>query len=222
MSTSLLSAFSAVIVIAAVVYSIILHEMGHAFAAYLSGDRTAKDMGRISLNPIPHIDLVGSIILPVVGYILGYIMGQGGFIFGWAKPVPINSNNFRNRRAGEIFVSLAGVFMNFLVMVLCFFIFSRTGYEPLIKIAVLNFGLLYLTLLPLPPLDGYHFVTAILPDSVTRRIQYWVNGREMVFLLILFMLFQSPVGPFLFIPANVLLQFFAHLFQGIFGGYLLN
>src|SRR5688500_503429 len=91
------------------VFSIVLHEVAHGWMALKQGDPTAAQLGRLTLNPIPHIDPIGSILVPAV------LMMAGGFIFGWAKPVPVNSRNFRNYKRGDILVSLAGVAVNFML-----------------------------------------------------------------------------------------------------------
>jgi len=139
--------------------SLTLHEWGHAFAAHKCGDDTAKNLGRMTLNPIRHIDPYGFLMLMLVG-------------FGWAKPVPVNSRNFRNYKKGEAIVSLAGVFMNLLLAIffsILYVVFLRMSFTGNYK--WLNNGLLLLTigfgvslnivlmlfnLLPFPPLDGYH------------------------------------------------------------------
>lgn len=197
------SALYYLILVVGIVYSIVLHEIGHGFAALLFGDKTAKDAGRLTLNPIPHIDILGSIVLPVLAVVL-----STGFLFGWAKPVPVDPRNFSNRRAGEIVVSLAGVTINFFIAILMIVLYVYTQRPEFIQIARLNVGLLYLNLLPLPPLDGYHFLVNVLPERYSRKISYYVDGREMVFLMILFLLFMSPIGRSIFIPAQ-------YLFQGI-------
>jgi Zn-dependent protease len=200
---SLPDIISIVVIIAGVFYSIILHEIAHGLAAYSFGDETAKRNGRISLNPFPHIDILGSIIVPIAGYFLG------GFVFGWAKPVPINPNNFKNIKLGEIVVSLAGVFVNFsifilLLLVIKFAELNDQSVRILLKIAQINFGLFYFNLLPIPPLDGYHFLANILPSSASYNMQKITAGREIVFLMILLALMNSPIGRFIYLPANLL------------------
>jgi len=193
--------------------SISMHEWGHGFAAYLFGDNTAKDAGRLTLNPIAHVDPLGTVILPLLGWVMG-----GGFMFGWAKPVPVNPMNFRNLRIGDIVVSLAGVTMNFILMALFFLFFALTRMEVFLYLSMINFGLIYINLLPVPPLDGYHVVLNLLPSRAGNRIRYFVGGREMVFLLIFFMLMRTPLGTLLFMPADGLFRFFARTFLGFFGG----
>lgn len=90
-------------------YSIILHEISHGIMALLLGDRTAKDLGRITLDPIPHIDIIGSIIVPII------MIFTSGIAFGWAKPVPYNSNNLRNKKWGDVLVAFSGPIVNFIL-----------------------------------------------------------------------------------------------------------
>ena len=102
------------LIIPVLLLSVVIHEVAHAWQALREGDTTARDLGRITLNPIPHLDPVGSIIVPVVLHLL-----PGSFLFGWAKPVPVNPRNFRNYRAGDIRVSLAGIVANLGLVVMC-------------------------------------------------------------------------------------------------------
>ncbi len=152
------------------IYSIIFHEISHGYAAYLCGDTTAKDRGRLSLNPIPHIDPVGSIMVPLVLIVL-----NAGFLFGWAKPVPVNPFYFRNRRRDEIIVSLAGPMANFaLIAVLLvtarilyvFFPDSTRLMQIFFSGMILNFVLGIFNLIPIPPLDGSHVVRNLFMGSV--------------------------------------------------------
>ncbi len=185
----------------------------HGVAALLFGDETAKRAGRITLNPVPHIDPFGSILLPAVGFFFKLISGSS-FIIGWAKPVPVNPNNFKYRRWGEITVSLAGVTANFIMMLLMLFVYSRTGIGVFYDVAATNFFLIYLNILPIPPLDGYNFLINILPDSISEKITGLVRGRETAFLGILFLIFATPIGRVIFLPAS-------GLFDGL-SNFLLN
>src|SRR3989304_8550767 len=99
--------------IAILIVSIIAHEIAHGATAYLFGDPTAKNQGRLTLNPLKHIDIFGSIVLPFLLYIT-----SAGFLIGWAKPVPYNPYNLRNRRLGEFCVSIAGITTNFIIAVI--------------------------------------------------------------------------------------------------------
>ncbi|OHD56919.1 MAG: hypothetical protein A2Y33_08120 [Spirochaetes bacterium GWF1_51_8] len=156
-----------------IIYSIILHEIAHGYAALLGGDDTAKRMGRLSFNPIRHVDLVGTLILPGGIILLNTILGQNIPVFGWAKPVPVSPMNLRTKK-DLAFVSLAGVITNFailLLMLLLIFIFVK--FFPaawfliyaFITIGGVNIILVVFNILPLPPLDGYNFLISVLPND---------------------------------------------------------
>lgn len=154
--------------------SLTVHECAHAFAAEKSGDPTGRYLGRITLNPIPHIDILGTVIFPLVA------ITTGGMMFGWAKPVPFNPMNLRDRRMGEIIIALAGPFSNILLVVL--FIIVAQLYLPDPRMAFydvgdpvamligtgiqLNVVLAVFNLIPIPPLDGHHVLRNLLPDSL--------------------------------------------------------
>lgn len=185
-------------------YSIILHEIGHAVAAAISGDETAKYAGRITLNPIPHIDPIGSILLPLLAAFLNFPA------FGWANPVPVNPNNYNNRRLGETLVSLAGVTVNFILCILFMILFcvvlqfTGTQNKILYSLAGVNFVLMYFNLLPIPPMDGWHFITGLLPDKAYDRVRNFEVGKGPILLLILVVIFNSPIGKFLLMPIGPL------------------
>ncbi len=162
--------FRIVIQFAVVLFAISVHESAHAWAADKCGDPTARLQGRISLNPIPHIDLFGTIIFPILLAIVG------APVFGWAKPVMVNPNNFRNRRRDGMFVSAAGPASNILVslavimLLLAFFQPLMSATHPtlllLIKIAtyllMINIFLAVFNLIPIPPLDGSGILEGLL------------------------------------------------------------
>lgn len=149
--------------IPAIMVALSFHEFAHAYAAYKKGDPTAYNLGRMTLNPLRHVDPFGILMLLLVG-------------FGWAKPVPINPRNFRNLRRDEIVVSLAGVFTNFVVAflatgvyVLVAFVFevqSELVLNLLLPLVTINLSLCIFNLLPIPPLDGYH----VLENLLIRRV----------------------------------------------------
>lgn len=140
-------------------YSIIFHEVAHGYAAYRNGDNTALNKGRLTLNPIPHIDLIGSIIVPILSYTIFKIP------FGWAKPVPYNPNNLnRNNKYAELEVASAGIIVNFFLAILAvslFYIFLYFGILNtqiayiLQLITSINIFLAIFNLLPFPPADGF-------------------------------------------------------------------
>ena len=145
------------------------HEFAHGYAAYLMGDNTARYDGRLSLNPMAHFDLVGTLCLLF-------------FRFGWAKPVPINPYNFKNRKWGTVIVSLAGPFANFAVALVCTVLFKLiSGFVDTSKIAeffylilyiasAMNIGLMVFNLIPIPPLDGSKVLMEFLPPRLAFKM----------------------------------------------------
>ena len=170
-----------------------VHEVAHAWVALQEGDDTAHSLGRITLNPISHLDPFGSFLVPMALYFL-----PGGLIFGWAKPVPIDPRKFRNFRGGDIRVSLAGIVSNLILAVvftlLAVVFIKLQGVLPaggstfgfLIRTArfgiLINLILAFFNLLPIPPLDGSHVVYHVLPRGW--RAAYQQAGRYGIFVLI--------------------------------------
>ena len=146
------------------IVAIVVHEVSHGYAALFLGDTTAQDAGRLSLNPLRHVDIVGSIIVPLVSTYLGVP-------FGWAKPVPVNVSRLRNQRWGEAIVALAGPASNIIIGVIFGLIFriashyaiSETAAYILMLITTINIGLAVFNLLPIPPFDGSKILFALIP-----------------------------------------------------------
>jgi Zn-dependent protease len=166
--------------------SVVAHEYAHAWAAYKQGDTTALMLGRLTFNPIPHIDPFMSIIVPVGLWLLS----KGAFTFGAAKPVPVNPRNYRNYRRGDIIVSSAGIVMNWLIAFICagvFIVLGLAGHaapeagwiatlQNMAGIGIsLNVLLAVFNLVPLPPLDGSHIFYHLLPPALGAR--YRAAGR---------------------------------------------
>ncbi len=171
-------------------FSVAFHEAAHGFLAYKLGDPTAKYEGRLSLNPFKHLDLFGSILLPLFTLIATF--GRGP-IFGFAKPVPINPYNFRDQRWGELKVALAGPTMNFLIatafgLLLRFFLSPHSLLAVFLGIIIYyNFLLGIFNLVPIPPLDGSHILFSLLPE---RAFEVKLILREYgLLILILFIFF---------------------------------
>ncbi len=182
-------------------FSVVIHEISHGLMALRCGDPTAKELGRITLNPIPHIDLVGSILVPLIS-----LMATGRVFIAWAKPVPVNPLNFRNPRKDDILVSVVGPLSNILVGFGCALgvvLFAQVGelvsgslpsvamdgFNFIIKMfyggMYLNVWLAVFNLVPIPPLDGSHVVASLLPDRLSQ--QYRQVGFFGIFLIILVM-----------------------------------
>jgi Zn-dependent protease len=191
-------------IIVILIMSVVIHEVSHGYAAYLMGDPTAKNAGRLTLNPLAHLDFMGSLIVPLLAYF------SSGFMFGWAKPVPYNPYNLKNQKYGDAIVAVAGPVSNLLIA----FIFGL-----LLRFGILYFGLVSLdfilivkwivqinlilaifNLIPIPPLDGSKILFTFLPY---RFIEIKQNlERYSLFLLMFFILFLweflFPLITFLF------------------------
>jgi Zn-dependent protease len=177
------------------IFSVMIHEMAHGYVALRNGDPTAKIMGRITLNPLPHIDPVGSILLPLLIFFSG-----SRFFIGWAKPVPVNPLNYRNYRWGEITVSAAGPLSN-LALALGFAFLLRLdlgiGLEVLASYGVsINIILALFNLIPIPPLDGSHILSILLPPDL-RRLYHHLDQLGFILILILW---YTRVLPALLMP----------------------
>lgn len=175
------------------IFAITMHESAHGWMARRYGDMTASMLGRVTLNPIPHIDLVGTIIVPGVLLLGSALTGFGGVLLGWAKPVPVNTRNLTPFRQGMFMVALAGPASNLLqafVWLLLLKIFLWTGFltQSLLDLTIagvlVNFYLMAFNLLPLPPLDGGRIVTMLLPYEAAVKFAE-IERYGMVILVVL-------------------------------------
>lgn len=198
------------------IISVVVHECAHGIAAERAGDPTARALGRITLNPIPHIDLFGSIIVPAL-----LIFTNASFLFGWAKPVPVNPSYFRNRRQDEIKVSFAGplsnMILSFLFLTLSVFWISVLGVTDLNNIflyvfrmgMLINLVLAFFNLLPIPPLDGSHILENILPPEYG---QIMAKIRPYGF-FILILVIMTPVIQVAFVPVRIIFGIYQNILQ---------
>lgn len=179
------------------IFSIVIHEVSHGAVANYLGDPTAKHAGRLTLNPIKHLDPIGSVILPVFLILMAKLTG-GGIIFGWAKPVPINPYNFKDQKYGSAKTALAGPASN-LIIALVFGLSLR--FFPIVAmfpglqlmfsyIVYINILLAVFNLLPIPPLDGSHILFTFLPLGMENVKIFLSQFGLFILLFIIFFLFR--------------------------------
>ena len=197
-----------IFLIAILIMSVVLHEVSHGVVANVLGDPTAKNAGRLTLTPIPHLDPIGSIILPGALILMSMVTG-GGFIFGWAKPVPVNPMNLRGKYDSAM-VSLAGPGSNLAIAVLfglALRFLPLADFNPALivvfgYIIYLNLLLAVFNLLPIPPLDGSHILFTFLPRSM-QHIKIMLSKYGMFILLFVIFFFfgiiRVIVGLFYFL-----------------------
>lgn len=185
----------------ALIFSIIVHEVSHGYAAEMLGDPTARLQGRLTLNPIPHIDPIGSILVPAI-----LVFSGASFLFGWAKPVPYNPYNLKNRKWGEAIVAGAGPAVN-IFLALIFGLIIRFGINSLPEnfvtlastVVLINILLAFFNLLPIPPLDGSKLLRAVLPYKANMAFQRFetllMQGGLIMMILVFWLLMTIAGGP---------------------------
>lgn len=199
----------AIFYIAILIMSIVIHEVSHGFMAEYFGDKTARFAGRLTLNPLKHLDLFGSILLPAV-----LVLSQAPFLFGWAKPVPYNPDNLSNKKWGTIWVAAAGVLANFSIAVIFGLVIRFTAplglppdfYLVTSIIVIMNIALGIFNLVPIPPLDGSKILFSLLPGSFFKSILFF-EQYSLILLLVFIVFFADYLRP--------ILAFFFHLITGL-------
>ena len=226
---------TALVLVPCLIVAIVFHEVAHGYAALLLGDPTAREQRRLSLNPIRHVDLIGTLLVP------GALALFGGPIFGWAKPVPVNFRRLHNPRLGMMLVAAAGPGMNLLLAALAaiaigsFGLFgqvmvatgSMPGPEPsliaqgLFYFLLINVFLALFNLLPIPPFDGSHIVEGLLPRSLARPFARLRELGILLFIILIAAVWVFPNAQFLgrivWPPVNWVLGHYRELAQAFAG-----
>jgi len=197
-------------------FSLSCHEASHAYVAYRLGDDTAKKMGRVSLSPIPHIEIIGTLVLPIIGMF-------SGFLFGWGKPVPVDYRKLKNVKRDAMFIAAAGPASNLVLAIIIAFIFRTViHYESnlaamlsvkhmeyigfvMSSYLILNLALCVFNLIPIQPLDGGKILFGILPINFARKVDYFTTKYGMVILLVL--IFSGAFRHILWPPIKIMYTF---------------
>lgn len=196
-----------------ILFAITVHEAAHGYAAKYFGDLTAERMGRITLNPLKHIDPFGTILLPALTVMLG------GILFGWAKPVPVNFANLRNPKKDMFWVAAAGPASNFVMAIFWALLLSYANYAPNTAINFLaemslagisiNLVLMVLNLLPMPPLDGGRIAVSLLPTPMAIQL---ARLEQYGFIILIVLMFTGILGKII----SPIIQLFERLIYVVF------
>ncbi len=202
-----------IIALTVILFSMTLHEVMHGFVAYLLGDDTAKAQGRLTLNPIKHIDPFLTILMPVALAIVG------GPIFGGAKPVPFNPDRVKYDEWGSALVAIAGPLTNLVIAFVFFGVYALTqsvagpiAVQFLVMAVTINLGFFIFNMIPIPPLDGSRVVYALAPEFVRRGMEA-IEQYGIFFVFIIVILASSYIGQFMM----TIIQFFLSIFSVVFG-----
>lgn len=218
MSTELI--ISIAIGVLLMIPAIVFHEVAHGYVAYLLGDNTARNQGRLSLNPIRHVDPFGTLLLPLI-----LLVGSGGqMAFGYAKPVPVNTAAFANQRVGMFLTGIAGPATNLMMALAAGLAFRATGAMGegvaaallgylLLRFSLLNLVLMFFNLIPLPPLDGSRVIPLFLDDRKMRIYHQLEQYGLVILIAAVFLLPQltglNPLGWYFGLTVTPLLNLFA-------------
>jgi Zn-dependent protease len=219
--------YKIIIVLVPMILSLSVHEFAHAWAAWKLGDDTAARNGRLTLNPLAHIDVIGTLLLPILLTINAQVFGTN-FFFGWAKPVPVSRHRFTRKismRTGDIIVSLAGPVSNLIIAFISAGIYTTVAYTMdiniktnpamilLIHLFFINIGLAIFNLLPIPPLDGHY----LLPE----KIQTTLRNNQMIIFIVLIVVINR-FADILYVPMSMvaagIINFWDIVLKGIPGG----
>lgn len=193
--------------VAILIMSIVIHEVAHGYSAYLLGDDTARLKGRLTLSPIKHLDLFGSVLLPLL-----LIISNAGFVIGWAKPVPYNPNNLRKGKSSNMIVAISGIVANLLIAII-FGLLIRfapilgLATDPFYRISsiivLMNLVLALFNLIPIPPLDGSKVLFSFLPARL-RHIENFLEQWGMFILLFFIIFLWGKVAPLIYIAFSLI------------------
>jgi Zn-dependent protease len=186
------------------------HEAAHAWMSYKFGDDTARLLGRITLNPVAHTDPIGTLLIPIVGFVFGAMSGGGRLpLIGWGKPTPVNPLRWRNKDVANVMVSVAGILANLLIAIIAFTILKvmivtgsfyaipESMREPVILfldfLLTMNVSLAVFNLLPFPPLDGSKILDTFLPDSLRPALAALEQYGFLILMVLMYMGFFSAI-----------------------------
>lgn len=206
-------------------FALCFHEYAHGWVAKLKGDNTAEVMGRLTLNPLVHMDIVGTLVLPLIS-IFSISSGGPSFFFGWAKPVPVSTRNLKNVKNDMFWIALAGPLSNLLLGLVAAFIYvlviTRVGPDMqdgvkklFVSFLITNASLAVFNMIPLHPLDGGKVLARFLPEN----INYWLEKNEAMSGLILLFIFISGVGAVIAYPVRWLAEGLLSIAVLVFGGF---
>lgn len=195
-----------VVVLVVILVSMTLHEAMHGFMAYWLGDDTAKEQGRLTLNPIHHIDPFLTLILPLSLAVMGLP------VFGGAKPVPFDPDRVRGGEWGAASVALAGPLTNFVLAFICFGVYAWVAPLPVLTTAIgVNLGFFVFNMLPIPPLDGSRVMYALAPEFVRRGMEF-IERYGVVLVFVIVLLASSTIGTIMATAVSAIIRLFAMIF----------